>query len=151
MNMVWLILAATAATTPATSPATAPATAPATELETLAAGPAGTWVLVDYAVDIGIIIVGAGMLLCVLRLLRGPHLADRALAMDTLATHLIVLVILLTMRGGSLLLFDGVLVLALLGFLTTVVFAQYILRRHVRPAAAPAPPPDQPPLEGDAR
>ena len=52
MSLVPLILAATAATTPATTPATAPAT----ELETLAAGPAGTWVLVDYAVDVGIII-----------------------------------------------------------------------------------------------
>ena len=89
--------------------------------------------LVALASDIGLVVVVAGMLLCVARLLRGPHLADRAMAVDTLTTHLMALVILFMLRGESLLLFDGVLVLALLGFLTTVAFSQYILRPHVRP------------------
>ena len=91
-----------------------------------------TSLLVRYAMDLGVVVVFAGMLLCVARLLRGPDLADRALAADTLATHLMALLILFTMRSGTLLLFDGALVLALLGFLTTVAFAQHILRARVR-------------------
>jgi multicomponent K+:H+ antiporter subunit F len=93
-----------------------------------------TAMIVRYAMDLGVVVVFAGMLLCVARLLKGPHLADRALAADTLATHLMALLILFTMRSGTLLLFDGVLVLALLGFLTTVAFAQHILRARMRQA-----------------
>lgn len=93
-----------------------------------------TLTLVRYTMDLGIVVVFAGMLLCVARLLRGPHLADRALAADTLATHLMTVLVLFTMRSGTLLLFDGVVVLALLGFLTTVAFSQHILRSYARRA-----------------
>jgi multicomponent K+:H+ antiporter subunit F len=93
-----------------------------------------TLTLVRWGIDFGIVVVVAGMLLCVARLLRGPHLADRALAADALATHLQAALVLLTMRSGTLLLFDGVIVLALLGFLTTVAFAQHILRGSARRA-----------------
>ena len=41
-----------------------------------------TLTLVQYAMDFGIVVVFAGMLLCVARLLKGPHLADRAIAAD---------------------------------------------------------------------
>jgi len=87
--------------------------------------------LVHATTDVGLIVIVAGMLLCVGRMLRGPHLADRALALDTLSTHLMALVILFTVRSGTILLFDGVLVLALLGFIATVAFGQHILRPHV--------------------
>ena len=88
--------------------------------------------LVDYAIDGAIVVVVAGILLCVARLLRGPHLADRALALDTIAIHVIGLVVLFTMRLDSLVLFDGVLVLSLLGFAGTIAVAQYIARPHLR-------------------
>ena len=70
--------------------------------------------------------------MCIYRLLRGPHLADRALATDTLAVNLIGLVTLLTMRLKSPLFVDGILVLSLLGFAGTVAMARYIARPHVR-------------------
>ena len=91
-----------------------------------------TGALVAYTVDFGIVVVFAGMVICLLRILRGPHLADRALAADALMTHLVALVLLFTIRAQTLLLFDGVLVLSLLGFVTTVAAAQYIARPHVR-------------------
>ena len=88
--------------------------------------------LVDYAIDASIIVVVGGFVLCVGRLLLGPHLADRALALDTIAIHVIALVILFTLRLDSLVLFDGVLVLSLLGFAGTIAVAQYIARPHLR-------------------
>lgn len=96
----------------------------------LAAG--WTQTMVEWTTDVGIVAIVAGMGLCIVRLVRGPHLADRALAVDTIAVHLIGLVILLTLRLDSLVLFDGVLVLSLLGFAGTVAVAQYILRPHLR-------------------
>jgi multicomponent K+:H+ antiporter subunit F len=91
-----------------------------------------TGTLVAYTVDFGIVVVFAGMVLCLMRILRGPHLADRALAADALMTHLVALVLLFTIRTETLLLFDGVLVLSLLGFVTTVAASQYIARPNVR-------------------
>jgi multicomponent K+:H+ antiporter subunit F len=95
--------------------------------------------LVDLTVDLGIVVIVVGMLLCIARMVRGPHLADRAVSLDTIAIHLIGLVILLTIRLNSLILFDGVLVLSLLGFAGAIAVAQYIARPHLRAPGRPAP------------
>ncbi|HLL87895.1 MAG TPA: monovalent cation/H+ antiporter complex subunit F [Tepidisphaeraceae bacterium] len=93
--------------------------------------------LVEWATEVGLVVLVLGIALCVGRLVRGPHLADRALAVDTIAVHLVGLVILLTLRIDSLVLFDGVLVLSLLGFAGTVAVAQYIARPHLRKRRRP--------------
>ena len=80
----------------------------------------------------GIFTMAGGIALCLLSIIRGPTLADRALAADVISIQLIGLVILLTIRSGSLLLIDGMLVLALLGFAGTIAAAQFIARPHVQ-------------------
>lgn len=90
--------------------------------------------LAIWAVDVGIVCIAIAMVLCVFRLIRGPHLADRALAVDTLSIELIGLVILLSIRWRTTWFMDGVLVLSLLGFAGTVAMAQYIARPHLRQA-----------------
>lgn len=99
----------------------------------------GTWheALVQRTEELTIVLIVIGMIMCVYRLLRGPHLADRALAVDVVAIQLIGLVILLTMTLGSLVLFDGILVLSLLGFAGTVAMAQYIGRPHTNHSTQP--------------
>lgn len=77
-------------------------------------------------VEIGLLTVIAGMILCLYRMLRGPHLADRVLAGDAFALHVVGLVILLTIRLESLVFFDAALVVAIIGFASTLAFAQYI-------------------------
>jgi multicomponent K+:H+ antiporter subunit F len=89
-----------------------------------------------WAEEFAIAAIVAGMLVCIYRMLRGPHLADRALAVDVIGIHLIGLVIILTMRLGSLVLFDGILVLSLLGFAGSVAMAQYIGHPKWRPPDA---------------
>jgi multicomponent K+:H+ antiporter subunit F len=103
---------------------------------------AASWhgAMVDRVVDVGILTVAAGVLVCVVRLFRGPHLADRAVALDTLAVHMVAFVILLTLRIDSLVLFDGALVLSLVGFASTVAVAQYIMRSHRRRTHRPGNP-----------
>jgi len=84
------------------------------------------WPLLLWVVRIGFATVTAGMLLCLYRLLRGPHLADRVLAGDTLAMHVVALVVLLAIRLRTDIFFDAALVVALIGFASTLAFAQYI-------------------------
>ncbi len=79
-----------------------------------------------WAVQAGIVVIIVGVILCLYRLLRGPHLADRVLAADALALHVVGLVILLSILLRTTVFFDAVLVIAILGFVSTVGFSQYI-------------------------
>ncbi len=87
--------------------------------------------LVSVTVLFAIVVIIANMFICLYRLLRGPHLVDRALAVDVISVQLIGLVILLTIRYGTVWFTDGVMVLSLIGFAGTVAMAQYIARPHV--------------------
>ena len=67
-----------------------------------------------------------GMVLCLWRLVRGPSLADRVLAADLLALHVVGVVIVLTIYLYDMVFFDAALAVGILGFVSTVGFAQYI-------------------------
>ncbi|MBL4701997.1 MAG: hypothetical protein JKX85_12140 [Phycisphaeraceae bacterium] len=88
--------------------------------------------IVNHTIDGCIVLTVIGMFLCVLRLLKSSHLADRALAADTLGIELIGLVVLMGMRFATSAFIDGILVLSLLSFAGTVAIAQYIARPHMR-------------------
>lgn len=79
-----------------------------------------------FAVTAGVYLLCAGMVLCLVRLIRGPQLADRVLAADLLSLHVVGLVILLTFYAGSLVFFDAALAVSIIGFVSTVGFSQYI-------------------------
>lgn len=71
------------------------------------------------------------MLLCTLRLLIGPSAQDRVLALDTLSMCAMLLALLLGMRHGSVIYFDAALLIALLGFVSTIALAKFLLRGEV--------------------
>ena len=90
-----------------------------------------TAVWVQWAARAGVVLLCGGIGLCLARIARGPTLADRATAADVVGVQLIGVVILLTLRSGTLLFIDGILVLSLLGFAGTVAVAQFIARPHM--------------------
>ena len=75
--------------------------------------------------------VGVAMLLALWRLLRGPSVPDRILALDTLSVTAIALLMLFGMHLDSPIYFEAALVLAMLGFCSTVVLSKYVLRRDI--------------------
>ena len=77
-------------------------------------------------VSAGMATLIVGMVLCLYRLLRGPHLGDRVLAADALSLQVVGLVILLGIQFHTLIFFDAALVVAIIGFASTLAFAQYI-------------------------
>ena len=85
--------------------------------------------LLSFVTNFGILLLCAGIVACVWRVLIGPTLIDRGIAGDTLAIHVVALVILVTIRFESLVLFDAVLIVSILGFVSTIATAQYIARR----------------------
>lgn len=89
--------------------------------------------LLAFSVRVGLYVMCVGLILCLIRLVRGPELADRVLAADLLSLHVVGLVILLTIYVGDLVFFDAVMVVAIIGFVSTVGFAQYIYAMANRP------------------
>jgi multicomponent K+:H+ antiporter subunit F len=73
----------------------------------------------------------AALALSAWRLLRGPSLADRILALDTLHINTLALLVLLGMARQSQLYFEAALIIALLGFVGTVVLSKYLLRGDI--------------------
>ena len=65
------------------------------------------------------------------RLLRGPGLPDRILALDTLYVNAIALLMLFGIQFDTELLFEAALVVALLGFVGTVALAKYVTRGDI--------------------
>ncbi|MFY8135416.1 MAG: K+/H+ antiporter subunit F [Aquimonas sp.] len=77
-----------------------------------------------------------GMLLLALalagwRLLRGPAVEDRILAIDTMYINTIALLMLLGMWLRSDIYFEAVLVIAMLGFVGTLALSRYAMRRDI--------------------
>jgi multicomponent K+:H+ antiporter subunit F len=65
------------------------------------------------------------------RLLRGPGLPDRILALDTLYVNAIALLVLFGIQHDTQLLFEAALVVALLGFIGTVALSKYVTRGDI--------------------
>lgn len=77
-------------------------------------------------VRVGVIAIIVGMTLCLYRIVRGPSLSDRVLAADAFALHVVGLVILLGVVMRTTIYFDAALIVGIIGFASTVAFAQYI-------------------------
>jgi multicomponent K+:H+ antiporter subunit F len=71
------------------------------------------------------------LLLSAWRLFRGPSLADRILALDTLYINALALLVLIGIRLDSEVYFEVALLIALLGFIGTVVLSKYALRGDI--------------------
>ncbi|MCP1169128.1 K+/H+ antiporter subunit F [Limimaricola litoreus] len=75
--------------------------------------------------------VGLAQLLAMARLVRGPHTGDRILALDTMVINAIGLIILLGMLWGTQIYFESALIFAMLGFVSTVALARFVLRGDI--------------------
>ena len=87
--------------------------------------------LVGWAVIAAMHVVGLAMLLALVRLLRGPSLPDRILALDTLFVSAIAQLVLFGMHLGTAVYFEAALIIAMLGFVSTVVLSKYVIRRDI--------------------
>ena len=87
--------------------------------------------MLSSAVLIAFTLVAAAFAFSFWRLLIGPRAPDRILALDTLYINTVALVILLGLRWQTALLFEAALIIAMLGFVSTVALARYLSRGDV--------------------
>nr|WP_256355247.1 K+/H+ antiporter subunit F [Pseudomonas sp. PDM33] len=76
-------------------------------------------------------LLGIAVLLTVARLIRGPSAADRILALDTLSVEAIALIVLFGIWKGSGLYFEAALLIAVMGFVSTVALCKFLLRGDI--------------------
>lgn len=87
--------------------------------------------MIGAALNFALAAIAVTMLICGWRLLRGPEITDRLLALDTLYINVVALVILLGIRWQTNLMFEAALIVAMLGFVSTVALARYLTRGDV--------------------
>lgn len=69
--------------------------------------------------------------LCLYRLLIGPNTVDRLLALDTIATNILAMLVVLSMRLHTDVYLESVMVLAVLSFVGTVAISKYLMRGKI--------------------
>jgi multicomponent K+:H+ antiporter subunit F len=84
--------------------------------------------VLNVALLVAMLALAAAIVLCGVRLLRGPSAPDRVLALDTLYMNAVALIVVMGMWWGTTLLFEAALLVAMLGFVSTVALARYINR-----------------------
>ncbi len=87
--------------------------------------------MIDIVIVAGMHLVGLAMVLSLWRLLRGPTAPDRILALDTLYISAIAQLILFGMLLDTEIYFEAALIIAMLGFVGTVVLSKYVIRRDI--------------------
>jgi len=87
--------------------------------------------MLETVLPIAFAILGVSILLSFMRLIKGPDLPDRILALDTLYINAIALVVLLGLHLGSALYFEAALLIAVMGFVGTIALSKYLLRGDI--------------------
>jgi multicomponent Na+:H+ antiporter subunit F len=85
----------------------------------------------DLSTEIALVLLGSALLLTVLRILRGPSLSDRVLALDTITVLGLGFIGVIALRTNMLVYLDIAIALSLVGFLATIALIAFIMRRIV--------------------
>jgi multicomponent K+:H+ antiporter subunit F len=88
-------------------------------------------VILFWSLLIAQILLGIAMAIAVFRMIRGPRAQDRILGLDALYVNAMLLLLVYGIKTGSTLYFEAALVISLLGFVSTVALAKFLMRGEV--------------------
>ncbi|MEM8849314.1 MAG: cation:proton antiporter [Pseudomonadota bacterium] len=98
--------------------------------------------ILNIAVQFSFALVMLSVILAMIRLIIGPSLPDRVVALDTMTILIVAFCGLFALDTGSLAFLDVAVVLALIGFLATVALARFVERKRQRTPAERLDKPD---------
>ena len=84
--------------------------------------------MLAWSITAAQILLSLAMACAAFRILWGPRAQDRVVGFDTLSVNAMLLLLVLGIRSGSTLYFEIALIVALLGFVSTVALAKFLLR-----------------------
>ncbi len=87
--------------------------------------------MLNTVIVIAMFLFGLAITLNLVRLVQGPSLPDRILALDTMYINAIALLVLFGIYQESSLYFEAALLMAVMGFVGTVALSKYLLRGDI--------------------
>ena len=87
--------------------------------------------MLNAAVVLALAMLGIALILNAWRLLNGPDATDRILALDTLYINAAAVIVLFGVHIGRPEFFEAALLIALLGFVSTMALAKFLLRGDI--------------------
>ncbi|NYS59517.1 monovalent cation/H+ antiporter complex subunit F [Vreelandella salicampi] len=82
----------------------------------------------DHVILISQVIMSLALILVFVRIVRGPSLPDRVVALELFSTTIVGLVAVYTIKTGVASFLDAAIVIALMGFLASIGFARFLER-----------------------
>lgn len=87
--------------------------------------------MIAYALTFALACFGIGLLMNLWRLVTGPTMPDRVLALDTMVVNVIAILVLHGIQTGLGMNFEAAMLFAMTGFVGTVAFCKFLLRGSV--------------------
>ena len=86
--------------------------------------------MVEFGTQFALVTLAVAVLMAVVRLIRGPTLPDRVVAMDLIGVLVVGLIVVLAASTGVRATLDAAIVIALIAFVATIAYATYVERGH---------------------
>lgn len=87
--------------------------------------------MIEYALAFAFVALAAALAMNLWRLLRGPGVGDRILALDTMVINAIGIIVLAGIANGDGTSFEAAMLLAMVGFVGTVAYCKFLLRGDI--------------------
>jgi multicomponent Na+:H+ antiporter subunit F len=86
--------------------------------------------MLEFGMEFALVTLTAAILVAVVRLVRGPSLPDRVVAMDLIGILAVGLIVVLAASTGVRATLDAAIVIALIAFVATIAYATYVEKWH---------------------
>lgn len=87
--------------------------------------------MIAYAAIFAFVCFALAVLMNLWKILSADEIADRILALDSMFINAIALMVLYGLALGTEIFFEAALIIAMLGFISTVAYARFILRGNI--------------------
>ena len=84
--------------------------------------------MIEVVAQISLVMLGTALVIAFARLVKGPTLPDRIVAMDLIGMLVVGLIVVQAGSTGVQATLDAAIVIALIGFLGTIAYATYVER-----------------------
>nr|WP_227354764.1 monovalent cation/H+ antiporter complex subunit F [Haladaptatus salinisoli] len=87
--------------------------------------------LLATVLQAGLVVASGLTLLAGYRVIKGPTIPDRVVALDTIGTNVVAIAVLYALQTGEGLFVTVSLVLAIIGFISTIAVSQYVIEGDI--------------------
>jgi len=87
--------------------------------------------MISLALHFAIGCFGISLLLCLVRVMKAPTIGDRILALDNMSINAIALLVLYGIQYGTHIYFEAAILIAMLGFVSTIAYLRFMLRGNI--------------------